>query len=106
MRRTSATRAAGSTSSPTVPLADRGMDALLCHNVTELLPEPAVLIGEACRVLRPGGAAVWSHTDFAGLVIHGADDELTRRVCHAYAEIPQRWMAHIDPRAGRRLPSL
>ena len=89
-----------------LPLADRGVDALVCHNVTELLPEPAALIGEACRVLRPGGTAVWSHTDFAGLVIHGADDELTRRVCRAYAEIPQRWMAHIDPRAGRRLPGL
>jgi len=89
-----------------LPLADGTVDAVVCHNVAELLPDPAVLFGEASRTLRPGGCAVWSHTDFASLVVHGADDDLTTRVCRAYAEIPQRWMAHIDPRAGRRIPGL
>ncbi|MEV6927462.1 methyltransferase domain-containing protein [Dactylosporangium sp. NPDC051485] len=89
-----------------LPLDDAGVTALVCHNVIELLPRPAVLFAEAHRVLRRGGQAVWSHTDFAGLVIHGADPQLTDRICQAYAEVSQRWMAHIDPRAGRAMPGL
>ncbi len=89
-----------------LPLRDASVAALICHNVIELLPDPAVVFAEASRVLRPGGQAVWSHTDFASLIIHGGDQELTDQICRAYAEVPQRWMARIDPRAGRRLPGL
>jgi SAM-dependent methyltransferase len=89
-----------------VPLKAGSVDVLVCHNVIELLPDPLTLFTEARRVLRPGGRAIWSHTDFAGLVIHGADEDLTTRIRRAYAEVPQRWMAHIDPYAGRRIPGL
>jgi hypothetical protein len=58
------------------------------------------------RVLRPGGRVVLSHTDFAGLVVHGAKPGLTARIVHAYAHLPQQWMAHIDPLAARRLLGL
>jgi hypothetical protein len=40
------------------------------------------------------------------LVVHGAEPVLTARVLHAYAHLPQPWMAHIDPHAARRLPGL
>jgi hypothetical protein len=80
--------------------------ALVCHNVMELLPNPGLLFAEALRVLHPAGQAVWSHTDFASLIIHGTDHGMTERICWTYAEVPQRWMACIDPRAGRRLPGL
>ncbi|MEJ3741722.1 methyltransferase domain-containing protein [Actinomycetes bacterium KLBMP 9797] len=89
-----------------LPLHAASVTALVCHNVVELLPQPAVLFAEAHRVLRPGGQAIWSHTDFASLIIHGADHQLTDRICQAYADVPQRWMARIDPRAGRRIPGL
>lgn len=89
-----------------VPLEAGSVDVVVCHNVIELLPDPLALFAEARRVLRPGGRAVWSHTDFAGLVIHGADEDLTTRIRRAYAEVPQRWMTHIDPYAGRRIPGL
>lgn len=47
-----------------------------------------------------------SHTDFAGLVVHGAEPVLTSRILHAYAHVPQPWMSHIDAFAARRLPEL
>ncbi|MGH3681828.1 MAG: methyltransferase domain-containing protein, partial [Natronosporangium sp.] len=78
-----------------LPLVDRSVDVVICHNVLELLPDPAQLLGETARALRPGGRAVFSHTDFAGLVIHGADEDLTTRICHAYSHIKQAWMPHI-----------
>jgi len=89
-----------------LPLHENSVDVVVCHNVIELLPDPITLFVEARRILRPGGRAVWSHTDFAGLVIHGADEELTVRVRRAYAEVSQRWMAHIDPHASRKIPGL
>lgn len=89
-----------------LPFADGVAAGVVCHNVTELLSDPGVVMGEARRVLRMGGRAVWSHTDFASLIIHGADQGLTRRVCAVYAAVPQEWMAHIDPRAGRRIPGM
>jgi SAM-dependent methyltransferase len=90
----------------TLPVHDDSVDVVVCHNVVELLPDPMTLFAGARRVLRPGGQAIWSHTDFAGLVIHGADEDLTTRVQRGYAEVPQRWMANIDAYAGRRIPEL
>lgn len=89
-----------------LPLPDSTVHAVVCHNVVELLADPVALFTEIGRVLDPGGWAVVSHTDFAGLIIHGADTALTARVQHAYAHLPQPWMAHIDPYAARKLPGL
>jgi ubiquinone/menaquinone biosynthesis C-methylase UbiE len=89
-----------------LPLRTASVDAVLCHNVIELLPDPARLLGEVARVVRPGGRVVLSHTDFAGLVVHGAEPGLTTRILDAYAYLQQPWMAHIDPFAARRLPGL
>jgi SAM-dependent methyltransferase len=89
-----------------LPLRNGCADVVVCHNVTELLADPAWLLAEAVRVLRNGGRAVLSHTDFAGLVVHGADPVLTGRIVAAYASVAQPWMGHIDPYAARGLPGL
>jgi SAM-dependent methyltransferase len=89
-----------------LPLADSSVDAIVCHNVLECLGEPVTLINEAARVLKPGGTAIWSHTDFDTIVINTADIELSRSVLHAYADQIQPWMRHSDPRMGRKLPGL
>lgn len=89
-----------------LPLATASVDTVLCHNVIELLPDPSALLGEVVRVARPGGRVVLSHTDFAGLVVHGAEPVLTGGILHAYAHVQQPWMPHIEPFAARRLPEL
>jgi ubiquinone/menaquinone biosynthesis C-methylase UbiE len=89
-----------------LPFASASIDAVLSHNVIELLPDPTVLLREVGRVVRPGGRVVLSHTDFAGLVVHGAEPVLTSRLLYAYAHVPQPWMSHIDAFAARRLPEL
>ncbi|MFF7168048.1 MULTISPECIES: methyltransferase [Streptomyces] len=82
------------------------LDAVVCHDVLEFLETPAALISEAARLLRPGGTAVFSHTDYDALIIHGADRELTRAVCHGWAEFPEEWMDFSDAWMGRKVASL
>jgi SAM-dependent methyltransferase len=89
-----------------VPLAGASVDRAVCHNVLECLPEPAALLAEAARVLRPGGRLVLSHTDFDTLVFASEDQALTRRLVHAYSDTQQDWMAAVDGTIGRRLPDL
>jgi ubiquinone/menaquinone biosynthesis C-methylase UbiE len=90
-----------------LPLADRSVDVVVSHNMLELVADPVAVMAEAGRVLRPErGRAVWSHTDFAALVVHGADPTLTGRICAAYAFLPQPWMGHIDAEIARHLPHL
>ncbi len=89
-----------------LPLPDGHLDAAVSYNVLECLPDPAALLAETARVLRPGGRAVLAHVDFDSLVIAGADRDLDRRVCHAFTDDQQPWMDHVDGRIGRKLPGL
>lgn len=82
------------------------MDAVVCHDVLEFLRDPAALIDEVARLLRPGGTAVISHTDYDALVIHAGDPELTRAVCHGWAEFPEEWMEFSDAWMGRKAAAL
>ncbi|MGH9179319.1 MAG: methyltransferase domain-containing protein [Acidimicrobiales bacterium] len=88
-----------------LPLATASASRIVCHNVLGDVPDPAALLEEASRVLRPGGTSVWSYTDFESVAISGGDDALTRRIVQTYADTPG-----IDPccdgRMGRRLPAL
>ncbi|WP_280702313.1 methyltransferase domain-containing protein [Kitasatospora sp. GP82] len=88
------------------PLPDRCADAVVSYNLLECLPEPAALLAEAWRLLKPGGRAVIAHVDFDSIVIAGADRELDRRICHAFTDDQQPWMDHADGRIGRKLPGL
>lgn len=87
-------------------LPDDSIEAIVCHNTLECLADPVRLMDEAARVLKPGGWAVWSHTDFDTIVANTADVELSRRVLHGYADLAQPWMAHSDARMGRKLGGL
>ena len=90
-----------------LPIATGAVDRVLCHNTLEALADPAGLLAEAHRVLRPGGQAVIGHSDFDTLVYAGADLALTRRLVHTYCDPQQTgWMDAVDGPIGRRLPAL
>ncbi|KQV20856.1 hypothetical protein ASE03_12860 [Kitasatospora sp. Root187] len=86
-----------------VPCADGSADVVLSYNTIECLPDPQAMLVEVARVLRPGGRAIMAHVDFDSLVIAGADADLDRRICHAFADDAQSWMDHADGRIGRKL---
>jgi SAM-dependent methyltransferase len=90
-----------------LPIATASVDRVLCHNTLEALADPAGLLAEAHRVLRPGGQAVIGHSDFDTLVFAGGDLALTRRLVHTYCDQQQLgWMDAVDGTIGRRLPAL
>jgi SAM-dependent methyltransferase len=90
-----------------LPIATGSMDRVLCHNTLEALADPAGMLVEGHRVLRPGGGAVIGHSDFDTLVFAGADLALTRRLVHNYCDLQQSgWMDAVDGTIGRRLPAL
>lgn len=86
-----------------LPCGDESADVVLSYNTVECLPDPEQMLLEVARVLRPGGRAILAHVDFDSLVIAGADADLDRRVCHAFADDAQSWMDHADGRIGRKL---
>ena len=89
-----------------LPMADRSVDAVFCHDVLELLPDADALLREVWRVLRPGGRLVLGHADFDTAVFAGADVRLTRRLVHAYCDTQQSWMPRAEGTIGRRLPEI
>lgn len=89
-----------------LPVADASVDRIVSHNVLECIADPAALLAEAARVVRPGGRAVWSHVDFDALILTSPDVALGRRVVHAFADTAQGWMRHVDGQMGRKLAGL
>ncbi|MFJ5927911.1 methyltransferase domain-containing protein [Kitasatospora sp. NPDC092948] len=86
-----------------LPCSDESVDVVLSYNTIECLPNPHEMLAEVARILRPGGRAVIAHVDFDSIVVAGADTDLDRRVCHAFADDAQSWMDHADGRIGRKL---
>jgi SAM-dependent methyltransferase len=86
-----------------IPVADTSVDRALCHNLLECLPDPAALVADAHRILRPGGRLVLSHSDFDTLLFASEDLELTRRLVRTYCDTQQEWMDAVDGTIGRRL---
>ncbi|MFJ3788542.1 methyltransferase domain-containing protein [Kitasatospora sp. NPDC090091] len=86
-----------------LPLAAGCADAVVSYNVLECLADPAALLREVSRVLRPGGRAVLAHVDFDSLMIVGAPRGLDRRICHAFTDdqqppfSPSRWTSRSRP---------
>lgn len=62
--------------------------------------EPAALVGEMTRVLRPDGRIVLFELDWDTLVIDGAEAELTRRIVRSYSD------GVANGCVGRTLPRL
>jgi SAM-dependent methyltransferase len=86
-----------------LPLRDGSLDAALCHNVLESLPDPDAFLVEVHRVLRPGGSLVLSHPDYDTMVFTAPDLALTRRLVHAYCDTQQDWMSAVNGTIGRWL---
>lgn len=62
--------------------------------------EPATMVGEMARVLRPSGRLVGFELDWDTLAIDGAEQELTRRIVRSYSD------GVANGCVGRTLPRL
>lgn len=64
--------------------------------------DPAVVVAELARVLRPQGRLVVFDIDWDTLVVDGADRELTRRIVRSYSDgVPNGWVGRALPRLLR-----
>lgn len=89
-----------------LPLPDASFEAALCHNTLECLPDKQAFLGEAARLLVPGGHLLLSHTDFDTVVFNASDIELTRRLVHLNADTQETWMDASDGTIGRKLVAI
>jgi arsenite methyltransferase len=84
----------------TLPFADGSFDAAVATQVYEYVQDMRAAVGEAFRVLRPGGRLLVLDTDWGSIVWHSGDAERMRRVLAA-------WDEHlVDPHLPRRLTRL
>ncbi len=73
-------------------------DRLLMH----ARGEPAAVVAEMARVLRPQGRMVVFDLDWDTLVVDGAERELTRRIVRSYSDgVPNGWVGRALPRLLR-----
>ncbi|WP_350274857.1 methyltransferase domain-containing protein [Kribbella sp. HUAS MG21] len=83
-----------------LPFEDESVDVLRSERVLQHVDDPAAVVREMARVLRPGGRIVLIDTDWATAIVHPADpDVLARMVDHFLAE-------SANPYSGRRLRGL
>jgi arsenite methyltransferase len=83
-----------------LPFAGETFDAAVATQVYEYVPDMPAALGEAFRVLRPGGRLLVLDTDWGSIVWHSRDAERMRRVLAAWGE-------HlVDPHLPRRLTGL
>lgn len=86
--------------------ADASLDRIVCVNVLEHLADPAALIEECGRVLRPGGLLVLAHSDWDTSLFAGADPARTRRLVDRFVALVPSWAERSDGFMGRKLLSL
>jgi arsenite methyltransferase len=83
-----------------LPFGDETFDAAVATQVYEYVRDMQAALGEAFRVLRPGGRLLVLDTDWGSIVWHSRDEERMRRVLAA-------WDEHlVDPHLPRRLTGL
>ena len=69
-----------------LPFKDSSFDAAVATQVYEYVQDVPAALGEAFRVLRPGGRLLVLDTDWGSIVWHSGDVERTRRVLAAWDE--------------------
>jgi len=83
-----------------LPYSDGQFDLALCHWVLLHVANPAEVLQEMIRVVRPGGRVMCVEVDWATLTIHPGDPDVTRRIVEANVE------RQVDGRMGRQLAPL
>ncbi len=83
---------------------DATFDACLCHSLLEAGPDPARVLAEVWRVLRPDGCVAVASTEYDGLILAGPDADLLRRSNGIREQLWQ--LAGADPFLGRELRRL
>jgi ubiquinone/menaquinone biosynthesis C-methylase UbiE len=81
-------------------VGDATVDVYRAERLYQHLDDPAAAMGEAARVLRPGGRLVLIDQDWDALLFDGADRGLTRSVLRSFSDsIVEGWI-------GRRFHAL
>ncbi|MGW3999999.1 methyltransferase domain-containing protein [Amycolatopsis sp. NPDC004772] len=70
----------------TLPLDDGAVNGYRADKVLHVLPDPALAVAEARRVLAPGGRAVLAGQDWDTIVIDSDDPARTRSIVHTRAD--------------------
>ena len=86
-----------------LPFDDASFDLVLTQEFLECVVDPAAIVAEIARVLKPGGLVVASHYDWDTQTFNASDRERTRRVLQAWADCELATMDSADPWMGRRL---
>jgi SAM-dependent methyltransferase len=84
-----------------LPVAEATLDACRVERTLQHVEDPALVIAEIARSLRPGGRLAVSEPDWETCVVAGGDAALGRTVISNW--IPGR---NRQPDVGRRLPGL
>lgn len=80
-----------------IPLPDQSMDAILCTEVLEHVPQPMEVLAEFARLLKPGGKLLL--TTPLGCWIH-------MEPYHYYGGYTPYWFEHWMPKNGFRVESI
>jgi ubiquinone/menaquinone biosynthesis C-methylase UbiE len=86
-----------------LPIATYSLDVAFAHALFEHLSEPAAVLAQLRRVLRPGGLLALSSSDWSGAVLDPRTPDVDRALAGHYR---LRREAGGDPFLGARLPEL
>lgn len=79
-----------------IPVDDKSVDRVLCKNVLEYVPDPETTIVEFHRILKPGGIAHVSDSDWGAVVLEPLGERFTELMSAAS-------IAFRTPLIGRKL---
>jgi ubiquinone/menaquinone biosynthesis C-methylase UbiE len=84
----------------TLPFEDESIDVLRSERVLQHVDDPAAVVKEMARVLRPGGRIVLIDTDWGTAIIHPADPDVLQRMVGYFLR------ESANPYSGRQLRGL